>query len=60
MQRQREVMKISCGSSSVDEILGGGFETKCITEMFGEYRCSSFQHLLSSDGPCTLSAAIRP
>ena len=39
-QRQREIVRITCGSSAVDQLLGGGLaETKCITEMYGEFRC---------------------
>lgn len=38
LQRTKEIIKITCGSAAVDELLGGGFETRCITEMFGEYR----------------------
>lgn len=38
-QRQREIVRITCGASAVDQLLGGGFaETKCITEMYGEFR----------------------
>lgn len=31
-------MKITTGCKSLDELLGGGMETKSITEMYGEYR----------------------
>ncbi|GIL69835.1 hypothetical protein Vretimale_10120 [Volvox reticuliferus] len=37
--RAREVIKIKTGATAVDELLGGGFETKSLTEMFGEWRC---------------------
>ena len=38
-QRQREIVRITCGASAVDQLLGGGFaETKCITEQYGEFR----------------------
>lgn len=36
-------MYISTGAAAVDEILGGGIETKSITEIFGEYRCGKTQ-----------------
>ncbi len=39
-QRAKDITKISLGSAAVNELLGGGLETKCITEMFGEFRCS--------------------
>ena len=37
-QRQREIVRISTGAAAVDELLGGGFETKAITEIYGEFR----------------------
>lgn len=41
MQREREIIKITTGSKAVDSVLGGGVETKAITELYGEYRCKS-------------------
>ena len=38
MQRTKDIAKISLGAEAVNELLGGGLETKCITEMFGEFR----------------------
>jgi RecA/RadA recombinase len=38
LQRQRNVVRITTGSRQLDELLGGGVETKAITEMYGEYR----------------------
>ncbi len=35
--------KITSGAKSVDEILGGGLETGCITEVSGEYRSGKTQ-----------------
>lgn len=37
-QRTKEIAKISFGCEAVNELLGGGLETKSITEIFGEYR----------------------
>lgn len=37
------VVHISTGSKSFDELLGGGIETKAITEIFGEFRCGKTQ-----------------
>ena len=34
-------MRISTGARALDELLAGGVESKCITEMFGEFRCGS-------------------
>lgn len=38
VQRQREIARISTGASALDTLLDGGFETKAITEIHGEYR----------------------
>ena len=38
VQRARDIVKINFGAQQVNELLGGGLETKAITEMFGEYR----------------------
>jgi len=35
--------KITSGASSLDEILRGGIETGCITELYGEFRCGKTQ-----------------
>jgi meiotic recombination protein DMC1 len=43
MQRQKSVVKINTGCKDLDAILGGGFETQCITEMFGEFRTGKTQ-----------------
>lgn len=42
-KRQKSVVKITTGAKEVDAILGGGFETACITEMYGEYRTGKTQ-----------------
>ena len=52
-QRNKEIVKISSGSEAVDELLGGGFETRAITEMYGEYRCGA---VACSTVPCGLRA----
>lgn len=38
LQRQREIVRISTGATALDTLLGGGMETKCITELYGEFR----------------------
>ena len=38
MQRAKEIVKISLGASAVNELLGGGLESRCITEIYGEFR----------------------
>jgi meiotic recombination protein DMC1 len=37
-ERQRSVLKIHTGCTAVNELLGGGVETKAITELYGEHR----------------------
>ncbi len=37
MEKRNAVEKITTGVTTFDEILGGGFETGCITECFGQY-----------------------
>lgn len=37
LEKRRAVDKISTSSESFDEVLGGGFETGAITELFGEF-----------------------
>ena len=41
--RQRGVIKITSGSAALDAILGGGFETRSITELYGEFRTGKTQ-----------------
>ncbi|CAD7922336.1 unnamed protein product [Amoebophrya sp. A25] len=40
---QQVRFKISTGASSLDEILRGGIEAGCITELYGEFRCGKTQ-----------------
>jgi len=37
LERRRRVQKLTSGASSLDELLGGGFETQAIVEVFGEF-----------------------
>lgn len=37
LKKRESVRKISTGASSFDELMGGGFETGAITEVFGEF-----------------------
>ncbi len=49
MERRQNIKKISLGSESLDEMLGGGVETQSITEIYGEFGCGKTQiaHQLS-------------
>jgi DNA repair protein RAD51 len=42
-QRRQEIVYITSGSKELDKLLGGGFETGSITEMFGEFRTGKTQ-----------------
>lgn len=37
LQKRQEVLKIKTGSNNLDLLLGGGFETRAITECYGAY-----------------------
>ncbi len=37
LEKRKKVLKVSTGSKAFDKLLGGGVETGCITELFGEY-----------------------
>ena len=37
LEKRELVKKIKCGSDGFDEIMGGGFESGAITELFGEF-----------------------
>ena len=37
LERRKRVQKLTSGASSLDELLGGGFETQAIVEVFGEF-----------------------
>ncbi len=43
LERRATVQKISIGVPEFDALLGGGFETGCITECFGQYGSSKTQ-----------------
>jgi DNA repair protein RadA len=49
LEKRSQVMKITSGSKNLNNMLGGGFETGCITECFGEYGSSKTQiaHVLA-------------
>ena len=37
LERRKTVQKLTSGTSAMDELLGGGFETQSICEVFGEF-----------------------
>ncbi len=42
-ERRKQILRISTGSTALDQLLGGGIETNGITEFFGEYRTGKTQ-----------------
>lgn len=43
LEKRAKVGRITSGSKTLDELLGGGFETQSIVELFGEYGSSKTQ-----------------
>ena len=43
LDRRKQVQKLSSGAQSLDELLGGGFETQSICEVFGEFGSGKIQ-----------------
>ncbi|KAF9607038.1 hypothetical protein IFM89_030811 [Coptis chinensis] len=41
--KRKSVVRITTGSQALDDLLGGGIETMCITEAFGEFRSGKTQ-----------------
>lgn len=41
--RRKDIVYVSTGSNELDRLLGGGFETGSITEIFGEFRTGKTQ-----------------
>ena len=42
-EKRQSMVQLSSGSASLDQLLGGGFETGSITEIFGEFRTGKTQ-----------------
>ncbi|MGB5911432.1 MAG: DNA repair and recombination protein RadA [Promethearchaeia archaeon] len=42
-EHRKNIARISTGSQELDDLLGGGLETGCITEFFGEFRTGKTQ-----------------
>eukprot|EP00898_Chlorokybus_atmophyticus_P000221 jgi/Chlat1/119/Chrsp1S00220 len=43
LERRKSVIRITTGSTALDDLLGGGLETMCLTEAFGEFRTGKTQ-----------------
>ncbi|KAK4503889.1 hypothetical protein PRZ48_004804 [Zasmidium cellare] len=43
LQRRRTCFKIRTGSDNWNKILGGGFESRSVSEVYGEFRCGKTQ-----------------
>jgi len=42
-EKRKNLARISSGNKAIDELIGGGFETGGMTELFGEYRTGKTQ-----------------
>ncbi len=42
-EKRKSLKKLTSGSQNLDDLLGGGFETGAVTEIFGEYRTGKTQ-----------------
>lgn len=43
LEHRRNMLKITTGSASLDDLFGGGIETAAVTEFYGEYRTGKTQ-----------------
>ena len=43
LEARKRVLKITTGVQAIDQILRGGFETACLTEIFGEHKTGKTQ-----------------
>jgi len=43
LERRKNIERITTGSKTFDELIGGGVETQSITEVYGEYGCGKTQ-----------------
>ena len=41
--KRKNLIRVTSGSSNLDEVLGGGFEQCSITELYGEFRSGKSQ-----------------
>ena len=43
LEKRKQILRITTGSTNLDELLGGGIESMSITEIFGEFRTGKTQ-----------------
>lgn len=43
LEKRKDVKKLTTSAKALDELLGGGFESQAITEMYGEFGCGKTQ-----------------
>ena len=57
LERRARIIKLTTGVKAFDDLMGGGFETGCITECFGQYGSSKTQiaHQLAVNAQALLS-----
>nr|WCZ58695.1 DNA repair protein RAD51 homolog 1 [Seculamonas ecuadoriensis] len=56
-QQRADIVHVTTGSKELDKLLGGGFETGSITEMFGEFRTGKTQLCHTLAVTCQLPVA---
>jgi hypothetical protein len=57
-QRHLQVCRISTGCAALDAVLGGGLETKLITECFGEWRTGKTQLAYTMAVTCQINTKM--
>lgn len=60
LEDQHTVLKISCGSKELDDILDGGMESGSITEIYGENRMGKTQICHTLAVTCQVRTDSRP
>jgi meiotic recombination protein DMC1 len=58
LQQRKKVNKITTGSATLDQLLGGGIESMAITEAFGEFRTGKTQLALTLCVTCQLPTSM--
>lgn len=56
--KRSELIQLSTGSRELDKLLGGGFETGSITEIFGEFRTGKTQICHTLAVTCQVNTAL--
>jgi DNA repair protein RAD51 len=57
-QKRQDMIYLTTGSEELNKLLGGGIETGCITEIFGEFRTGKTQLSLTLAVTCQVCNEI--